>query len=191
MTSLRHISFTFVAIFTASFAIPQTAFAQSWEYYMNDVHRFSGIFPGAPSERTYDYATANGATVPAYEFSAGRGEGRYSITVVDYSSQQGQMDGAVAHEAAKVRAMGTPGYDEFAQLNGIPGHAISVITPEGRQVISQMYLYETRLYIARGDEPPGVAPAAHFTQSIDIHHPDGSSVNINPGVSWRRKARRR
>ena len=83
--------------------------------------------------------------------------------------------------------MGAPGYDEFAQLNGIPGHAISVTTPEGRQILSQFYLYETRLYIARGNEPPGVAPAAHFTQSLDIHNPDGSSVNINPGGATTRE----
>ena len=77
--------------------------------------------------------------------------------------------------------------DEFAQLNGIPGHAISITEPDGRQTISQMYLYQTRLYIAEGSEPAGVAPAAHFTQSLDIHHPDGTAVNLNPGGATTRE----
>jgi hypothetical protein len=167
--------------------IPAAANAQAWAYYMNDEHRFSGLFPGEPREASVEYTTAAGTAITAHEFLAERGEGRYSITVVDFAGHEGEMDTALAHEAASVRALGQPGYDEFAQLNGIPGHAISVITPEGRQVLSQFYLYETRLYIARGNEPPGAAPAAHFTQSLDIHHPDGSSVNLNPGGATTRE----
>ena len=161
--------------------------AQGWAYYMNDVHRFSGLFPGAPSESVFDYETEAGSIIEAHRFGAARGDGRYSITVVDFTSHRDELESAVAHAAAQVRMRGTPGYDEFAQLNGIPGHAISVTEPDGRQTIAQMYLYETRLYIAEGSEPPGVAPAAHFTQSIDIHHPDGSSVNLNPGGATTRE----
>jgi len=167
--------------------LPQTGYAQSWAYYMNNTHLFSGLFPGEPAESTFDYGTAGGATIAAHRFSAERGQGRYAITVVDFSGHMDELDGAVAHAAAQVRARGTPGYDAFAQLNGIPGHAISVTEPDGRQTLAQMYLYETRLYIAEGSEPPGVAPAAHFTQSIDIHNPDGSSVNVNPGGATTRE----
>ena len=168
-------------------AWPNDGHAQSWAYTYNDVYFFSGLFPGEPMESTIEYATESGATIAARRFSGRRGEGLYSITVVDFADHMEDMENAVAHAAANVRARGTPGYDEFAQLNGIPGHAISITEPDGRQTISQMYLYETRLYIAEGSEPAGVAPAAHFTQSLDIHHPDGTSVNLNPGGATTRE----
>jgi hypothetical protein len=180
MTISKQISFFAFAVLAFSSLLPGTASAQAWAYYMNPEHQFSALFPGEPQEREITYETANGFMVPAHVFDAQRRDSHYSITVVDFSSQPGEMEGAVAHQAAMVRERGTPGYDEFAQLNGIPGHAISVVAPDGRQILSQMYLYETRLYIAEGNEPPNSPPAAHFTQSIDIHHPDGTSVNLNP-----------
>jgi hypothetical protein len=173
-----------IAVFVAG---PNAANAQSWAYYMNSERQFSGLFPGEPTERAVDYTTESGAHIAAHEFSAQRGDGHYTITVVDFADHMADMENAVAHAAAKVRARGTPSYDEFAQLNGIPGHAISVTEPDGRQTIAQMYLFETRLYIAEGSEPPNVAPAALFTQSIDIHHADGSSVNLNPGGATTRE----
>jgi len=180
MLRQAHLLFAF-ALTTTFFVLPNTANAQSWGYYKNDEHQFSGLFPGDPVGRAVDYTAEGGIAISANEFSARRGEGRYSITIVDFAEHVGEMENAVAHAAATVRARGTPAYDEFAQLNGIPGHAISVSEPDGRQTIAQMYLFETRLYIAQGSEPPNSAPAAHFTQSLDIHHPDGSSVNLNPG----------
>ena len=185
---LRQPLFLFAFALSAGFlALPNAANAQSWGYYMNDEHQFSGLFPGDPVGNAIDYTSGAGAVIAAHEFSAQRGEGRYSIKIVDFAEHRGEMDNAVAHAAANVRARGMPAYDEFAQLNGIPGHAISVTEPSGRQTISQMYLFETRLYIAEGSEPPGVAPAAHFTQSLDIHHADGTPVNLNPGGATTRE----
>lgn len=176
-----------LALIAGLAAWPNAGHAQSWAYYMNGEQQFSGLFPGEPTAHAIDYMTENGTSISAHEFSAQRGEGQYSIKVVDFAEHSDEMETAVAHAAANVRARGTPVYDEFAQLNGIPGHAISVTEPDGRQTISQMYLYETRLYIAEGSEPPNVAPAAHFTQSLDIHHPDGTSVNLNPGGATTRE----
>jgi len=185
---LRQAFFVFsFALVAALLALPNAASAQSWAYYMNDEHQFSGLFPGEPVGHAIDYTTQAGAVIGAHEFSAQRGEGQYAITIVDFSEHMDEMENAVAHAAANVRARGTPAYDEFAQLNGIPGHAISISENNGRQTIAQMYLFETRLYIAEGSEPPGVAPAAHFTQSLDIHHADGSSVNLNPGGATTRE----
>jgi hypothetical protein len=185
---LLHLRLVFAAGLAASIAaLPALAHAQAWAYYKNDEHLFSGIFPGQPEEAAIDYTTADGTTITSHRFSAERDNDHYSITVVDFADHMDEMDTAVDHEAANVRALGTPGYDEFAQLNGIPGHAVSVVMPDGRQVISEIYLYETRLYIARGDAPPGEAPAALFTQSLDIHNPDGSSVNLNPGGATTRE----
>lgn len=175
------------ALISGLSAWPNAGHAQSWAYYINNEHQFSGLFPGEPSEQAIDYMTENGVRIAAHEFSARRGEGQYSITVVDFAEHGDEMENAVAHAAANVRARGTPVYDEFAQLNGIPGHAISITEPDGRQTIAQMYLYQTRLYIAEGSEPAGVAPAALFTQSLDIHHLDGTSVNLNPGGATTRE----
>jgi hypothetical protein len=185
---LRQALLLFALALTAGLSSwPSVGHAQSWAYTYNGDYLFSGLFPGEPTESTIEYVTESGASITAHRFSGQRGEGLYSITVVDLADHMDDMENAVAHAAANVRARGTPGYDEFAQLNGIPGHAISVTEPDGRQTISQMYLYETRLYIAEGSEPAGVAPAAHFTQSLDIHHPDGSSVNLNPGGATTRE----
>lgn len=184
----RHAYMQFsLALLAALAAMPSTGQAQSWAYYMNDEYQFSGLFPGEPEAGAIDYTTENGASIAAHRFSAQRGEGQYSITIVDFSDQMGEMENAVAHAAANVRARGMAAYDAFAQLNGIPGHAISVTEHNGRQTIAQMYLFETRLYIAEGSEPPNVAPAAHFTQSLDIHHADGTSVNLNPGGATTRE----
>lgn len=185
---LRQATLVFAfALMAGLSAWPNPGQAQSWAYTYNDVHLFSGLFPGEPTESEIEYTTESGATITAHRFSGRRGEGQYSITVVDFADHMEDMENAVAHAAANVRARGTPGYDEFAQLNGIPGHAISITEPDGRQTISQMYLYQTRLYIAEGSEPAGVAPAAHFTQSLDIHHPDGTAVNLNPGGATTRE----
>jgi hypothetical protein len=185
---LRQVFFVFsFALVAALSAWPITANAQSWAYYMNDEHQFSGLFPGEPVGHAINYTTDGGASIAAHEFTAQRGKGQYSITIVDFSEHMNELETAVANAAANVRERGMPAYDEFAQLNGIPGHAISIAENNGRQTIAQMYLFETRLYIAEGSEPPGVAPAAHFTQSLDIHHADGSSVNLNAGGATTRE----
>ncbi|MGY9107250.1 MAG: hypothetical protein ACKVG0_12120, partial [Alphaproteobacteria bacterium] len=124
---LRQVFFVFsFALVAALSAWPITANAQSWAYYMNDEHQFSGLFPGEPVGHAINYTTDGGASIAAHEFTAQRGKGQYSITIVDFSEHMNELETAVANAAANVRERGMPAYDEFAQLNGIPGHAISI-----------------------------------------------------------------
>lgn len=160
---------------------PSAGQAQAWQEYANLDYRFSTMFPGEPSVRDFSYTTANGVLVPAREFRAERGEGRYSMIVVDFSAHESEEDGAVAHAAAAIRQKGTPRYDEFAQLNGIPGHALSIVEPDGRQILASVYLHDHRLYIAEGSEAADSLPPVLFSQSTDITDEHGVGINLNPG----------
>ncbi len=64
---------------------PGAAAAQDWIEYASQEDFFSVNFPGEPEVESITYISTQGAPLPGRVYSAERGEGRYSITVVDYS----------------------------------------------------------------------------------------------------------
>ena len=174
-----------VALIPAAFVLlmSQPVLAQGWFEYVNRDYGFLVNFPAEPKVEDTTYMAAGGAPLPAKRFSAELGTGRYSVLVVDYSTRIADEDGAMAHAATVFRPKGEVRFEEPSQLDGIPGHQLSIIEPDGRQLQLQLFMYSYmgfhRLYIAEGSVAAGAAPPAAFWTSLAMVHPDGRIVNIN------------
>jgi hypothetical protein len=156
------------------------ASAQSWEEYVNRTDFFSVNFPGEPTDQEITYKTAKGTALPAHVYTAQDTRGRYSITVVDYSSAaQDELAGAVDEAAKNIRAKGTPKYDEVNMLDMHRSWRITVETPDKRRLLGEILTGENkRLYISQADTALNVPPPAQFSVSLQILDKDG--VRIRP-----------
>jgi hypothetical protein len=154
------------------------AIAANWIEYANREYGFAVNFPGNPTETDISYATASGASVGARVFSVVDGEGRYSVTVVDFSTREPDESGAIAFAAQTLRAKGEVLYDADLSLDGIPGHQMSVVEKDGRRMMAAIHLYNHRLYITEGSLGPGNMTTQQFQQSVGMIHPDGTVVNL-------------
>ena len=76
--------------FALLLSIPGLAAAQDWEEYVSRQDGFSINFPGQPRVTETTWKSQLNYTLPARIYSAERAQGRYSITVVDYSSLEQQ-----------------------------------------------------------------------------------------------------
>ena len=65
--------------------VPWPAAAQDWIEFSSQEDFFSVNFPGQPRVESITYISTQEAPLPGRVYSAERGEGRYSMTVVDYS----------------------------------------------------------------------------------------------------------
>ncbi len=61
------------------------ASAQDWEQYVNPSDGFKINFPGQPEMTETRWESQLGYVLPAHVYSAMRGSGSYTVTVVDYS----------------------------------------------------------------------------------------------------------
>jgi hypothetical protein len=77
-------------VFALLLSMPGFAFAQEWEEYISRQDGFSINFPGKPRVSETTWKTQLGYTMPARVYSADRGQERYSVMVVDYSSLEQQ-----------------------------------------------------------------------------------------------------
>ncbi|MDA1185065.1 MAG: hypothetical protein O2930_10535 [Acidobacteria bacterium] len=66
-------------------SVTAPAVAQEWELYQSLDDTFEVNFPGTPTITETTYTTVLDYVLPARVYSAERGPGRYSMTVVDYS----------------------------------------------------------------------------------------------------------
>ncbi len=66
------------------------ALAQEWEEYVNTQDGFKVLFPGQPKVATISWTSQQGYTLPGRVYSAEKGQERYSVTVIDYSSLEQQ-----------------------------------------------------------------------------------------------------
>jgi hypothetical protein len=154
--------------------------AQGWSEYRNTEEGFLVNMPGEPRAETIRYTTESGASVPARLFFAAEGMNRYTMTVVNLASSAVDDDGtrAMTHEAAMLRQRGRIRFENPTTLDGVFGHQLSMIEPDGRRVLIQLYYYNHKLYIAEGNTAPGEFEAALFQTSVAMIHPDGRIVNL-------------
>jgi len=73
-----------VAVAALVFCMAGSTFAQGWTEFESREDRFSIVFPGQPQITETMFTSEFGAELPARVYSAGVGQGRYSVTVVDY-----------------------------------------------------------------------------------------------------------
>ena len=154
------------------------ASAQAWREYENRPEGFSINFPAEPRVEPRPYTTASGAMVPSKVYSVDLPTGRYALTFVDMASRPQDEAQAIAHAANALRQKGRAVYDESDNLDGIPGHQLSVRQPDGRLMLASVHLYNHRLYITESSVPPGSAPPQQFQQSVAMIHPDGRVVDL-------------
>ena len=154
--------------------------AQQWIEFEDRAWGFSINFPHEPMSEGIDYTTFLGETVPARRFTAERGSARYTLTVVYFSHAPTDAHTAISVAAQAIRDKGTPTYDAFADLDGIPGQLLSVSAPDGRTIQASVYFVDQRLYIAEGSVVAGDSAPSQFVQSIQIIGPEGGRIILVP-----------
>ena len=172
--------------------------AQEWIIYTDEAQRFSVNLPGDPVVKDIDYLSELGATIPARLYTVDGARGHYSLTVVDYTqaprihaarcAQQGyecdgfevgtEVRGAIAFAAWNFRKStnGEITYDAYAQVDGIPGHQLQIVNPDGSQTFVAIHLNARRLYILEASVPAQAPPPGMFQQSLVILDENGDRI---------------
>jgi hypothetical protein len=169
--------------------LSSAVYAQAWSEYLNREEFFTVNFPGDPKVTEVAYKTGKGtalkakvftATAPAGSITAGR----YAMTVVDYSSAQGELSTAVADAAKLYRAKGTPTYDEPGNVDRIKTQRQTVETPKMTYLMTEILAHGTRLYIVEAETAMNVPPPAQFQASVQILDEKGERIRYeNDGVT--------
>jgi hypothetical protein len=169
-----------VMLVSATFAFFSGAvMAQAaWSEYENRQEGWMMNFPGEPKTENRPYTTASGASVPSKVYSVELPSGTYSFTFVELAGQSPDETQTLVHAVSALRQKGRTTYDDAHDLDGVKGHQISVVQPNGRLMLGSVYFYNQRLYITEASVPPGGAPPQQFQQSITMLHPDGRRVNV-------------
>jgi len=155
------------------------AWAQGMVKYVNRDLQFTISLPHLPGETSGTYEAADGTHLPAHIFTARQGSAEYRLTVVDFSRHPVNARSATAFAAGQIARRGEADHNPYAYIDGLAGHHLSVVEPDGRRRIAAVYFWNDRLYISEGSdfiEAPLVSP---FTHSIIITHPDGTQLNLD------------
>jgi hypothetical protein len=75
---------TRIAAALVALSISGPAYAQEWTEFVSKEDLFTTNFPGTPQVAESTYKSQFGADLPARVYSAGLGQSRFSMTVVDY-----------------------------------------------------------------------------------------------------------
>jgi hypothetical protein len=183
---------TRIAAVASILLVPVPGFAQGWIEYVNEVDRFGVTLPGQPSSQEITTTSSQGVTLPARVYSVDNGPSRYSITVVDYSSNDDIADviGAVAHEAWQIRKRdGEITFDAYAQADRIAGHELYLTNPDRSLTLVGIFLHEKRLYILEATVPPDAPPPLLFQQSLHVFDETGERVRYEINADGQRLRR--
>jgi hypothetical protein len=158
--------------------LSSAATAQTWREFSDRQEGWSINFPADPRSETRPYTTPSGAMVPSKVYTVELPTGLFVLTFVELASRPQDEAQAIAHAVGAIRQKGRATYDDAHELDGIPGHQISVLQSDGRLTLGSVYLYNHRLYITESSVPPGAAPPQQFQQSVAMIHPDGRVVDL-------------
>ncbi len=165
--------------FAAALFLMLTSGAQAqWREFSSREWRFTLNFPAEPVSRAVNYTSPRGARLKGQAFSVTRNNARYTMTVVDFAPRSAEEGQAIAHAVAPLRQRGTVTYDAPDDLDGIPGHQLSLTERNGWHSRVGVYFYNHFLYIIDASVAPGVAPPVQFQQSIDMLNADGTIVDL-------------
>src|SRR5258708_13407743 len=127
------------------------------------------------------YKTAKGASLPGHVYTAQDSRGRYSITVVDYTSAPAELTTAIDEAAAAMRAKGKPTYDAVNMLDMHRSWRMTVETPAQRRILAEILVSaDKRLYISDADTALNVPPPAQFQVSLQILAKEGLRTPYRP-----------
>jgi len=168
------------------------AHAQDWIEYADRTDRFGVSLPARASIHETTYKSWRGATLPARIHSVQDGPRRYSVTVVDYSTDKDTTDilGSIAYEAWNFRKRGGEvTFDAYAQADRIAGHELHITNRDRSVTYAAIHLYAKRLYILEPTVPPGSAPPLEFQQSLSILDEDGKRIRFELDACGQRISR--
>ena len=157
------------------------ASAQVWEEYVNRDNFFQVNLPGEPTMTEMPYRTVKGTNLTARVFTASADPrsitaGTYRVTVIDYSSAQGELGDAIEQARQTMLAKGTVKYDDINNLDFHRSRRITVENANAR-ILGEILISATnRLYIVEGETPLNVPPAAQFQASLQILNNDGGRI---------------
>jgi hypothetical protein len=165
-----------VALFLSS-----AASAQVWEEYVNRDDFFQVNFPGEPTVTEMPYRTVKGTNLTARVFSATAPAGSitagsYRVTVIDYSSAQGELGDAIEQARQAMLKKGTAKYDGRENLDMHRSWRVTVETPTSRILGEILIAANNRVYIVEGETALNIPPAAQFQASIQILNNEGVRI---------------
>ena len=178
---LEFVSFVFCALFVLQTVFVSSAYAQDWIEYRDRVDRFGVDMPKQPTVQDITYTSWRGHTLPARIHSVQDGASRYSVTVINYATDQDTTDvlGAIAFAATNFRRRGGEvTFDAYQQVDRIPGHELHIRNADGSVTYVEINLYERRLYILEATVPRNAAPPLEFQMSLSILDDKGERVRF-------------
>ena len=97
----RFVHLSRIVVVVSILLVSAPAFAQDWIEYRDQSERFGVTLPGEPAIQETTYTSWRGATLPARVYTVEDGASRYSVTVVNYATDEDVTDvnGSVAYEA--------------------------------------------------------------------------------------------
>jgi len=175
------------------------ALAQDWMEFKSLDDRFTCNFPGQPTITQTTYRSQFGADLPARVYSATQGQGRYSLTVVDYSPIERILgERAKSCPAGDERCnggMGTsgPGYSR-ADFIGAPLYATWQFTQRDAKLTQLIFnstygVYGHQLHLTNRDGSRTVAAIymhEHRLYIVEGTVPDGypEPVLFQTSLAW-------
>ena len=168
------------------------AFAQDWIEYRDQSERFGVTLPGEPAIQEITYTSWRGATLPARVYTVEDGASRYSVTVVNYATDEDVTDvnGSVAYEAWRMRRRGGDiTFDAYAVADYVEGHELYITNADESRTLAGIFLHAKRLYILEATVPRGAAPPLLFQQSLHIFDEDGVRIRYRLNADGQRVER--
>ena len=99
----------------------------------------------------------------------GRGDDRFTVTVVQFPMGQTADDQIVEHAAATLRQRGEVRFQAQANYDpGMPGRQLNIFEPNGRQHRASVYMADRYLTITEANAAEGDFNALQFEQSITL-----------------------
>jgi hypothetical protein len=188
----RLVRLTRIAVVVSTLLLSATAFAQGWIEYRDEAERFGVSLPGQPAVRETTYTSWRGAILPVRVYTVQDGASHYSVTVVNYASDEDVVDvnGSIAYEAWKIRERGGEiTYDAYATVDYIEGHELYITNADETRTLVGLFLHGKRLYILEATVPRGAAPPLLFQQSLHILDEKGVRVRYTINADGQRIAR--
>ena len=172
-----------VALFLSS-----AASAQVWEEFVNRDDFFQVNFPGEPTRTEAPYRTVKGTNLTAHVYTATAPagsvtEGTYRVTVIDYSSVQGELGDAIEQARQEMLKKGTAKYDGRENLDMHRSWRITVETPRSRILGEILIAANNRVYIVEGETPIALPPPAQFQASIQVLNNEGVRIRTRTEIA--------
>jgi len=172
--------------------------AAEWAEFASPQDGFTVNFPGQPSVETITYISEYGAELPARVYRAREGDGRFSVTVVDYNPIERLLtEKARACPRGLERCLGNPafgaGYWKTDVMGAVvyatwklmqrdakltyywhdfiqlaSGHLMQFKNSDGSQTHAMVYMYENKVYILEGTTPGNDPTALLFREGFQF-----------------------